>query len=145
MIKDISKQSNLLDYIVNYSKTDVLSFFWLGMQPYNKIWELQKSLHDKISKQEIGDVVLLLEHPHIYTLGKNANKNHLLPSYPKDADVIDIDRGGDITYHGPGQLVGYPIINLKNYKQSVSWYMNVLEDIIISVLLDIGILSLIHI
>ena len=111
------------------------------MQSYNKIWELQKNLHDKVSKEEIGDLVLLLEHPHVYTLGKNANKNHLLPSYPKDAEVVDIDRGGDITYHGPGQLVGYPIINLKHYKKSVSWYMSTLEDVIISVLSDIGINS----
>ena len=111
------------------------------MQSYNKIWELQKNLHDKVSKEELGDIVLLLEHPHVYTLGKNANKNHLLPSYPRDAEVVDIDRGGDITYHGPGQLVGYPIINLKHYKKSVSWYMSTLEDIIISVLSDIGINS----
>ena len=84
---------------------------------------------------------MLLEHPHIYTLGKNANNNHLLPSYPKNAKVLNIDRGGDITYHGPGQLVGYPIINLKNYRKSVSWYMRILEDIIIATLEDMKISS----
>ena len=141
MIKDISQKPNLLEEIVNSCSLNTLSFFWIGMQSYNKIWELQKNLHDKVSKEEIGDLVLLLEHPHVYTLGKNANKNHLLPSYPKDAEVVDIDRGGDITYHGPGQLVGYPIINLKHYKKSVSWYMSTLEDVIISVLSDIGINS----
>ena len=141
MIKDISQKPNLLEEIVNSCSLNTLSFFWIGMQSYNKIWELQKNLHDKVSKEEIGDLVLLLEHPHVYTLGKNANKNHLLPSYPKDTEVVDIDRGGDITYHGPGQLVGYPIINLKHYKKSVSWYMSTLEDVIISVLSDIGINS----
>jgi len=138
---DISKQSNLLECIKDSSPLDTLSNFWIGRQPYNDIWELQRNLHENISDEMIGDVILLLEHPHVYTLGKNADDNHLLPSYPKVADVIDIDRGGDITYHGPGQLVGYPIINLKHYRKSVSWYMNILEGIIIASLTDIGINS----
>jgi len=138
---DISNELNLLDYIKEHSSKGNVSSFWLGMQPYNQIWKLQKDIHKNIVENYIGDVVLLLEHPHVYTLGKNANNNHLLPSYPKNAEVIDIDRGGDITYHGPGQLVGYPIINLKNYKKSVSWYMRTLEDIIIRTLKDIDINS----
>jgi len=138
---NISNESNLLDYIKNHSSRGVISSFWLGMQSYNKIWELQKEIHKDVVSESIGDVILLLEHPHVYTLGKNANNNHLLPSYPKDAEVIDIDRGGDITYHGPGQLVGYPIINLKNYKKSISWYMRTLEEIIISTLKNINIQS----
>ena len=138
---NISNESNLLDYIKNHSSRGVISSFWLGMQSYNEIWELQKEIHKDVVSESIGDVILLLEHPHVYTLGKNANNNHLLPSYPKDAEVIDIDRGGDITYHGPGQLVGYPIINLKNYKKSISWYMRTLEEIIISTLKNINIQS----
>ena len=138
---DISKESNLLNCIKEYSSKGSITAFWLGIQPYDKAWQLQKDMHKDISEGMIGDIVLLLEHPHIYTLGKNANNNHLLPSYPKNAEVIDIDRGGDITYHGPGQLVGYPIINLKNYKKSVSWYMRTLEDIIIATLDDIKISS----
>ena len=143
MMYDISKESNLLGCIQEYSskqKEDIVTF-WLGLQPYDKIWQLQKDIHKNISEGINGDIVLLLEHPHIYTLGKNANNNHLLPSYPKNAEVIDIDRGGDITYHGPGQLVGYPIINLKNYKKSVSWYMRTLEDIIIATLDEMDITS----
>ena len=138
---DISKESNLLNCIKEYSSKGSITAFWLGIQPYDKAWQLQKDIHKYISESMIGDVVLLLEHPHIYTLGKNANNDHLLPSYPKNAEVIDIDRGGDITYHGPGQLVGYPIINLKNYKKSVSWYMRTLEDIIIATLDEIKITS----
>ena len=138
---NISSESNLLDYIKNHSSRGVISSFWLGMQSYNEIWKLQKEIHKDVVSESIGDVILLLEHPHVYTLGKNANNNHLLPSYPKDAEVIDIDRGGDITYHGPGQLVGYPIINLKNYKKSISWYMRTLEEIIISTLKNINIQS----
>ena len=63
---------------------------------------------------------------------KNADKNHVLPSKPDDADVIQIDRGGQVTYHGPGQLVCYPILDLHDYKMSVSWYMRFLEDIVIN-------------
>jgi len=138
-MRDISKELNLLDCIKEYSCKDSITAFWLGMQPYDKVWQLQKDIHKDISEGINGDIVLLLEHPHIYTLGKNANNDHLLPSYPKNAKVIDIDRGGDITYHGPGQLVGYPIINLKNYKKSVSWYMRTLEEIIIATLDDMNI------
>tara|TARA_B100000519_G_scaffold122807_1_gene106121 strand:- start:406 stop:1113 length:708 start_codon:yes stop_codon:yes gene_type:complete len=141
MMYDISQESNLLDCIERKASPNKISSFWLGMQQYDKIWDLQKELHKNIVDQKMGDVLLLLEHPHVYTLGKNADSNHLLPSYPKDADVINIDRGGDITYHGPGQLVGYPIINLKRYKKSVSWYMHSLEAMIIKTLDEIGISS----
>ena len=141
MMYDISKESNLLKSIKNKSSFNSISSFWLGIQEYEKIWNLQRELHFNVVERQIGDVILLLEHPHVYTLGKNADSNHLLPSYPKNTDVVDIDRGGDITYHGPGQLVGYPIMNLKNYKKSISWYMHSLEDIIIDTLNDIGISS----
>jgi len=138
---DISTESNLLESIKDYAPSGDISSFWLGNQPYKEMWLLQQNLHNLICDNALGDVVLFLEHPHVYTFGKNANKNHLLPSYPKTAEVVNIDRGGDITYHGPGQLVGYPIINLKNYIKSVSWYMNTLENIIIDILSDIGIKS----
>ncbi len=116
-----------------------LNFFWLGRQAYQPVWELQKSLHRLRVDDEIQNVVLLLEHSHVYTLGKNADRNHLLPSHPGDARVVQTDRGGDVTYHGPGQLIGYPIIDLHNYKMSVSWYMRTLEQIVIDVLSGYGI------
>ena len=74
-------------------------------------------------------------------LGKNANKNHILPSKPQDAKIIKIDRGGDVTYHGPGQLVGYPILDLHNYKMSISWYLKLLSNSIIDMLNDLNITS----
>ena len=80
-----------------------------------------------------------MEHNHVYTLGKNANENHILPSRPKDADIIRIDRGGDVTYHGPGQLVGYPIMDLHDYKMSITWYMKFLSDAIVDLLAELGI------
>ena len=137
---DLSKSSSLLADIQRNSN-DELNCFWLGIQEYEPIWVLQKHIHSLRKMGEISDVFLLLEHEHVYTFGKNANHDHLLPTYPEEAEVIQIDRGGDITYHGPGQLVGYPIIDLHGYKKSVSWYMRTLETVIIHTLKEIEILA----
>ena len=119
-----------------------IQYFWLGEQPYHPIWDLQKKLHTKRVSGEIPDIILLLEHDHVYTLGKNADRNFLLDSKPSNADVVQIDRGGEVTYHGPGQLVCYPIIDLHNYHMSVSWYMRTLENVIINCLKECGIKSI---
>ena len=118
-----------------------IQYFWLGRQPYSPIWELQKELHSRRVSGTINDVVLFVEHDHIYTFGKNADTNLLLDSKPNEADIIQIDRGGQVTYHGPGQLVGYPIIDLHNHQMSVSWYMRTLEDVIINCVQELGIKS----
>ena len=83
----------------------------LGLSDFNETWELQKKLQTKRILNEIEDHLLLVEHPPVYTLGKNAPKEHLL-NFVNDASVIQTDRGGNITFHGPGQLVGYPILDL---------------------------------
>ena len=98
-------------------------------------------IHEAVKLGNLPNIILLLEHDHVYTLGKNANKNYLLNSYPKDVQVIETDRGGQITYHGPGQLIGYPIINLNQFKKSVSWYMRTLEEVIIETLKNFSIIS----
>ena len=116
-----------------------IQYFWFGQQPYKPIWELQKQLHAKRVAGKISDVVLLLEHDHVYTFGKNADRNNLLDSKPRNAEVVQIDRGGEVTYHGPGQLVCYPIIDLHNFQLSVSWYMRNLENVIIHCLKEFGI------
>jgi len=115
-----------------------IQYFWLGKQPYRAIWELQKQLHKKRVAGKIPDLVLFQEHNHVYTLGKNADPDLLLDSKPDDIDVVPIDRGGQVTYHGPGQLVGYPILDLHNYQMSVSWYMRSLEGVIIKSLQKLG-------
>ena len=115
-----------------------IQYFWLGRQPYMPIWTLQKALHEKRTSGKISDVVLLLEHEHVYTLGKNSNTDLLLDSKPHNAEVMQIDRGGQVTYHGPGQLVCYPILDLHNYRMSVSWYMRNLEGVIIRALKTLG-------
>ena len=116
----------------------IIQYFWLGRQPYRPIWELQKQLHSRRVEKSIPDIVLLLEHDHVYTLGKNADSNLLLDSKPRNAEIVNIDRGGQVTYHGDGQLVGYPIIDLRNYQMSVSWYMRNLEGVIIHCMKKIG-------
>ena len=113
----------------------------LGKRPYEEVWNLQKDLQQKRINKEIEDVLILVEHHPVYTLGKNADVNHLLQSRDRSIDVFNIERGGDITFHGPGQLVGYPILDLANYNKSVSWYMRSLEQLTIEVLKEFGILA----
>ncbi len=117
----------------------MLQFQDLGNAPYQQTWDMQKKIQSQRINNEIDDTVLLVEHEPVYTFGKNANENHLLQNYPEDVKVFHIERGGDITFHGPGQLVGYPIIDLHNYKMSISWYMRSLEAVIINTLNHYGI------
>ncbi len=119
--------------MLNGQKVDI-RVIDLGQKSYNEVWNLQKEMQLKRIKKEMDDVLILVEHNSVYTLGKNADTNHLLQNRDKSIDVYNIERGGDITYHGPGQLVGYPILDLTNYKKSVSWYMRTLEQMIIEVL-----------
>jgi len=117
----------------------------LGSCAYYKAWDIQKDLHTKRLRKEITDTLILVEHPHVYTLGKNANAQHLIASQDylksKGIEIYNVDRGGDITYHGPGQLVGYPIFNLKDHRESVSWYVHTVEDVLIQMLADYGIIA----
>ena len=106
----------------------------LGLRSYKEIWEYQKKLQKQRIQNKINDTLILVEHHPVYTLGKNANKNHLLKNRDKSIDIYNIERGGDITFHGPGQLVCYPIIDLSNYKKNISWYMRTLEQVIIETL-----------
>ena len=106
----------------------------LGKRSYGEVWNLQKKMQIKRMAGEIDDLLILVEHDPVYTLGKNADVNHLLQSRDRTIEVFNVERGGDITFHGPGQLVGYPIIDLANYKKSVSWYMHSLEQLTIEVL-----------
>ena len=114
----------------------------LGKISYQEAWDLQKSILELRTKNEIDDTFFLLEHPHTYTLGKIADRNNLIYTEhelkEKEITVFDIDRGGDITYHGPGQIVGYPIIDLKNWKRDTHLYLRNLEEVIIRTCADYG-------
>ena len=107
----------------------------LGLSDYNETWKLQKQLQSKRILGEIKDHFLLVEHPPVFTLGKNASKEHIISNLD-GVSIIQTDRGGNITFHGPGQLVGYPILDLNHYKRSITWYMRELEQLIIDVLCE---------
>ena len=115
---------------------NIIEILDLGVRPYKEVWDLQKELVKKRQDGQINDTLILAEHEPVYTLGKNADKNHILQHLPKDVKTYHIERGGDVTYHGPGQLVGYPILDLHNYKKSISWYMRSLEQFIIDTLAE---------
>ncbi|MGD8782483.1 MAG: lipoyl(octanoyl) transferase LipB [Ignavibacteria bacterium] len=122
-----------------YRKLDIYD---LGTVDYKMAWDIQKDLFEKRINDEINDCFILLEHPHTYTLGKVADRNNLLFSQKeleeKEISVYDIDRGGDITYHGPGQIVGYPIINLSDWFEDTHKYLRSLEQVIINVCGEYG-------
>ena len=112
----------------------------LGKSHYNDAWKLQKRLQSQRISGQIDDQLLLVEHFPVYTLGKNTPREHLLTKESDNISIIQTDRGGDITFHGPGQLVGYPILDLNQYKRSITWYMRELEQLIIDVLKEYDIL-----
>ena len=131
---------HLLDYILSKSK-DKVNYYWLGRFDYHEACNLQKRIQEEVINYNLNNVVLFLEHNSIYTLGKNADSDNLLPTIPEGMGVLQTDRGGDITYHGPGQLIGYPIIDLKKYRRSITWFMRGLETSIIEMLDKIDISS----
>ena len=103
----------------------------LGVCNYNIALSKQEITRENLIKKSGQDTLILVEHDHIYTLGKNANRDNILNN---SCEIIQTDRGGDVTYHGPGQLVGYPIIDLKRVGLGVKSYVNHLESLLIAVL-----------
>jgi lipoyl(octanoyl) transferase len=117
------------------TNTRELFYFDLGIIDYKEAWDLQKSTFELRHNKKLPDIIFLLEHPHTYTLGKTADKKNLIGSdeylNKNKISVYDIDRGGDITYHGPGQIVGYPIIDLNEWQNDTHKYLRGLEEVII--------------
>ncbi len=104
-----------------------------GTVPYEEALTWQRQLaEDRIAGRLLTDVLLLLEHPPVVTLGRNSHAAHLLE--PTGIEVFEVERGGDVTFHGPGQLVGYPILDLRAYKQDLHWYLRTLEQALIHAL-----------
>ena len=106
----------------------------LGFLDYKNSWNYQKELQKKVLIGDCSDSIIFVEHDSVYTFGKNSDKSNLLESKDSKIKIYETERGGEITYHGPGQIVCYPILNLKNFKQSVTWYMRALEEVIIETL-----------
>jgi lipoyl(octanoyl) transferase len=107
----------------------------LGVMDYLSAWDLQKQIHQNVVDSQSTNSLLLLEHPSVYTAGR---RTEILDRPLDDTPVIDVDRGGKITWHGPGQLVGYPIIKLKNSTDVVG-FVRELETVLISVCAEFGI------
>ena len=115
----------------------------LGLVDYGAGLRLQRELVAARKAGTIPDTLLLLEHSHVYTLGRNAKRENLLVSEDRlvtlGAKLVETDRGGDITYHGPGQLVGYPIFDLTQHRRDIAWFMRSLEEVFIRVAKGYGI------
>jgi lipoyl(octanoyl) transferase len=115
----------------------------LGLISYQDALAFQQRLVAARKANAIDDILLFCEHPHVITLGRNANRSNLLASEnvlrQKNVELHATNRGGDITYHGPGQLVGYPILNLDKIKRDVGWYVRALEEAMIRASADFGI------
>ncbi|NQU27892.1 MAG: lipoyl(octanoyl) transferase LipB [Candidatus Marinimicrobia bacterium] len=126
----------LAEVIVAANRIRVLD---LGSRSYQETWDLQKRLQAQRIAGKIDDTLILVEHEPVYTIGKNADRSNLMENHPADIKVYQVERGGDITYHGPGQLVGYPILDLHGYQKSVGWYMRSLEEVLIKTLAEFGI------
>jgi lipoyl(octanoyl) transferase len=108
---------------------------WLGSVDFTACWQLQRELAELRCAGRTGDLLLLLEHPPTITLGRGSHAGNVLasPSVLDDLGITlhNIDRGGDVTYHGPGQLVGYPIIDLSYHRRDLHWYLREMEEAII--------------
>ncbi len=109
---------------------------------YRDAVEMQRELVARRQRDEIPDVLLLTEHPPVYTLGTTADPRHLLASPERlGAEVIETDRGGDVTFHGPGQLVAWPILDLRGWKKDVRAYLRSLEDAVIEAASGCGVVA----
>ncbi len=118
---------------------------WLGSVPYREAWDLQAELVRELRAGEGEDTLLLLEHPHVFTMGKAAAADHLLWDEAERArrkvEVVWSDRGGEATYHGPGQLVGYPVLDLARLGLTIPQYLERMEQSLIDYLSMLGIAS----
>jgi lipoyl(octanoyl) transferase len=110
--------------------------FNCGIIDYQTAWTWQKSLQqERINDPDRSDVLILLEHPPVYTLGTGSSLEFLkFDPAQSEYELHRIERGGEVTYHCPGQIVGYPILNLRHYRQDLHWYLRQLEEVIIQVL-----------
>lgn len=114
----------------------------LGLIDYEKAWKLQQETAEARKNNLVPDQFFMLEHPHTFTLGKVAKKEHLVAGdawlKENDVKIYEIDRGGDITYHGPGQIVGYPIIHLEEWIPDTHKYLRSLEEVLMRVCIRFG-------
>jgi lipoyl(octanoyl) transferase len=117
----------------------------IGLTDYNEAWDYQKVLVDKVKKDRNDGYLVFCEHPSVITLGKNGSYDNIIASDRQLSDlgvsVIENNRGGDVTLHNPGQIVGYPIINLENFKTDLHWFLRTIENSLIDLLATMNIQS----
>jgi lipoyl(octanoyl) transferase len=127
------------------SKSQNVRACWLGSTPYQEAWDLQAEMVGAVREGSEPDTLVLLEHPHVFTMGKAASADDLLwdetERSRRQVDVVWSDRGGEATYHGPGQLVGYPIVDLAHFELTIPAYIQKLEQSLIEYLSELGIES----
>lgn len=111
----------------------------LGTREYGQVWQLQRDLVAARQRDEVPDTLILVEHPHVITLGRGTHRENLVNV--GDIPTFEIERGGDVTYHGPGQLVGYPIFLLRPEERDLHVYLRNLEETLLRTLTDFGIPS----
>ena len=114
----------------------------LGTLAYGEALKLQRAVANARISGQVGDALLLVEHPPVITLGRGTKPGHLVASEAqlraRGVELYEVERGGDITFHGPGQLVGYPILDLKTHRQDLHWYLRQVEEVIIQALGPLG-------
>jgi lipoyl(octanoyl) transferase len=118
----------------------------LGTMPYAEALALQRAVaRARIAGEIDEDLLLLVEHPPVVTLGRSTKERHLLASpallAARGVELFEVERGGDVTFHGPGQLVGYPIVDLKRHKQDLHWYLRQVEEALIRAVAPLGIVA----
>lgn len=146
--------SNPIGFNFKQMPQKTIELYDLGYSSYQPVWDLQHTVQQRLIDEKraeqrgelkgnrLDDIFLFVEHPHVYTLGKSGNNEHMLRSLAElqqlEAELVKIDRGGDITYHGPGQIVGYPILDLDRHFTDVHKYLRYLEEVMIRVCDDYG-------
>ena len=129
--------------LLQMPRREICRFAWLGTVEYIRARTLQDTLVRQVRDGDSPDTLLLLEHPHVYTRGRLSREEHLLASEAElvraGVPVHETDRGGQITYHGPGQLVGYPVINLRDLGSGPIQYVRTLEQVIVDTLADLSV------
>jgi lipoyl(octanoyl) transferase len=131
-----SSRTNITPVLCDLRSSRPISLLDLSsvLTPYSAAWELQKRAQQQIMQQTSPDVLLLVQHPPVYTMGRRADEADL--GQARGCEVHRVERGGEVTHHCPGQLVGYPVLDLQYYKRDCHWYLRQLEEVIIRVLAE---------
>ena len=126
--------------LLDSSTSRFCQIYQLGIVPYQQAWEWQRSLvSDRKTNPDLEDILILLEHPPVYTLGQGSDIGFLkFDPASADVELVRVERGGEVTHHCPGQLVGYPILNLNRHRRDLHWYLRQLEEVLIRVVAVYG-------